>query len=301
MLISVNSSDQTVRPHDAGVSAPDIEALTESIGDGYKIHGDFLSAEVNGDGEDSNDRSFQSEHTSDSASILDRPVHSIQETAHILGLPLDLVQTWLDGDIKTRTLPVLRPKRTGSKVVSWGEFVGIALLREYREWKNRFNRLTLVLNALRSDWITPYPLALSRCYDSDKETVIRYQEAFLLPAGSSIIVHVGDHPRKHKDTSNLVLSTEARRFVRNVSFGSDGEVRQFHPAGPASPVVIDPMVCLGRASVEGVATERLWELHDVGESFVEIANGYELDVDLVKAAVSYEELHRFLTTHLPAF
>ena len=62
----------------------------------------------------------------------------------------------------------------------------------------------------------------------------------------------------------------------------------------ASPVVIDPLVRFGRPNVNGVATERLWELHDAGETIEQIAAGYDLAEELVRAAVAYEEQQRTL-------
>ena len=59
-------------------------------------------------------------------------------------------------------------------------------------------------------------------------------------------------------------------------------------------MVIDPLVRFGQPAVAGVATGRLWELYDAGESLDEIADAYELGVDDVKAAVAYEEQFRSL-------
>jgi uncharacterized protein (DUF433 family) len=59
-------------------------------------------------------------------------------------------------------------------------------------------------------------------------------------------------------------------------------------------VVIDPLVRFGRPSVQGVATERLWELFDAGESIAEISDGYDMTAELVAAAVAYEEQQRSL-------
>ncbi len=58
--------------------------------------------------------------------------------------------------------------------------------------------------------------------------------------------------------------------------------------------MIDPLVRFGRPSVQGVATERLWELFDAGESVDEIADGYDMAAELVAAAVAYEEQQRSL-------
>jgi uncharacterized protein (DUF433 family) len=43
-----------------------------------------------------------------------------------------------------------------------------------------------------------------------------------------------------------------------------------------------------------VATERLWELFDAGESVAQIADGYQMAGELVSAAIAYEEQQRSL-------
>ena len=94
----------------------------------------------------------------------------------------------------------------------------------------------------------------------------------------------------------VLLADEAKRFFEKVEFDppEDGHVRRIRPAGPASPVVIDPLVRFGRPSVGGVSTERLWELFDAGETVDEIAAGYEISAEEVRAAVAYEEQLRSL-------
>ncbi|MDQ6725059.1 MAG: DUF433 domain-containing protein [Actinomycetota bacterium] len=81
----------------------------------------------------------------------------------------------------------------------------------------------------------------------------------------------------------VLLAHDAQRFFKKVEFDppEQGDVRRLHPAGLASPVVIDPLVRFGRASVQGVATDRLWELFDAGESIEQIADGYEMPAEQI--------------------
>ena len=51
----------------------------------------------------------------------------------------------------------------------------------------------------------------------------------------------------------------------------------------------DPLVRFGRPSVQGMATERLWEQFDAGESIEQIADGYEMPTEEIRAAIAYEE------------
>lgn len=56
-------------------------------------------------------------------------------------------------------------------------------------------------------------------------------------------------------------------------------------------VEIDPELCFGRSAVAGtaVATERLYEIRLAGEMPERIAEGYELPLDDVNAAIRYED------------
>ncbi len=195
-------------------------------------------------------------------SVLERSVYGAIEAAGYLGLRADRVRAWLDGYDRAGTAypPVVRHAHTGSDIVTWGEFVELGYLREYRRTGVPLQKLRPVIEALRHQYATPYPLATARPFVMGRELVLELQEQHELPAAIAIVVRSGP---------TVALTAEVRRFFHKVEFdttGSDGAARRLRPAGPASPVVIDPLVRFGRPSVAGVATGRLWELHDAGES-----------------------------------
>lgn len=227
--------------------------------------------------------------TTSAVSILSRPVYGVSESARILGLRSDRVRAWLDGYERggVRYSPVIRESSTGDDIVTWGEFVELGYLREYRRNGVPLQRLRPVIDELRQDFGTPYPLATARPYVFGKELVLEVQERNQLPLAIAIVIRSGQH---------VMLASDAQRFYRRVEFdpGSDGDVRRLRPAGPASPVVIDPLMHFGRPSVGGVATERLWELFDAGETVDQIAGGYDMPDSLVMAAVAYEDQLRTL-------
>ena len=222
-------------------------------------------------------------------SILRRPVYGVAEAAGLLGLRADRTRAWLDGyeAARVRYPPVIRPKHTGDEIVTWGEFVELGYLREYRRKGVPLQRLRPVIDALRRELGTPYPLATAKPYVYDKELVLELQEKAGLPQAIAIVIRSGQE---------ILMAPETNRFFKKVEFdpGASGDALRLRPAGEASPVVIDPLVRFGRPSVQGVATDRLWELHDAGESFEEIADGYDLDIESVRAAVAYEEQFRSL-------
>ncbi|MGH9153023.1 MAG: DUF433 domain-containing protein [Acidimicrobiales bacterium] len=221
-------------------------------------------------------------------SILERPVYGVSEAAAILGLRAPRARAWLDGYTRHGVVypPVIRPDATGDDTVTWGEFVELGYLRSYRNKGVPLQRLRPVIDELRREFDTAYPLATAKPFVLGKELVLEAQERNGLPQAIAIVIRSGQQ---------ILLTDDASRFLRKVEFDPpDGDVRRMHPAGMASPVVIDPLVRFGRPSVQGVATERLWELFDAGESVDDIARDYEMAGEQIRAAIAYEEQLRSL-------
>lgn len=227
--------------------------------------------------------------TKRAVSILERPVYGILEAAGLLGLRPDRVWAWLDGYERRGTSypPVIRVEQTRDDVVTWGEFLELGYLREYRRKGVPLQRLRPVIDGLRKEFDTPYPLAAGKIYMHGREFVLKLQEKNNIPKSIAIVVPSGQ---------TIAFADEAMRFLKKVEFDppNEGDFRRLHPAGTASPVVIDPLLRFGRPTVEGVATERLWELFDAGESVKGIADGYDLATEFVRAAIAYEEQQRSL-------
>jgi uncharacterized protein (DUF433 family) len=219
--------------------------------------------------------------------VLDRPVYGLGEAASLLGLRTDRVRRWLDGYESKGTLyePVIRPAATHNEAVTWGEFVELGYLREYRKAGVSLQHLRPVVQSLRERFGTPYPLAHHRPYIDGKQLVLEIQQKHDIPPSIAMVITTGQE---------IMLAGPAERYFRKIDFaGTDFAVR-LHPAGDTSPVVIDPAMNFGHPVVRGVSTVRLWELKDAGEPVDHIAGNYELDPHVVEAAIAYEEQQRSL-------
>lgn len=94
------------------------------------------------------------------------------------------VRAWLDGYERrgVRYTPVIRETPSGDGIVTWGEFVELGYLREYCRCEVPLQRLRPVIDELRREFGTPYPLATNRPYVMGKELVLSIQERNELPA-----------------------------------------------------------------------------------------------------------------------
>ena len=210
--------------------------------------------------------------------VVDRELYGISDPALILRMPASTLRWWLEG--KAEHQPVIRPTRTGSGYISWGEFVEAGFLREYRLRGVPFQRLRHFVETLRMESGVPHPLAHAKPLVLGRGLVLEAQAAAQL-----------DDPVIYEAQSGQFLFAHAvEQYIERIDVAPKGEpwAERIHPAGRASPVVIDPEYAFGAPSVRGIRTEALVELLDAGEPSEEIASDYGLTPEDVKAAAAYE-------------
>jgi uncharacterized protein (DUF433 family) len=226
----------------------------------------------------------------DFLTLLDREVYDERLAAEVLGIAQPTLHYWLEGGNQRgrRYEPVLRPEATGSKVVTWGEFVEARYLREYRRTLGApLSSLRAFIQYLRAELNLSYPLARSRPWvGPDHRLFIVAQEEAGLP--TDLWAAVEPH------TGVTMLLPPAEAFLDRVEFDGDenGMVVRLRPAGPGSPVVIDPEVRFGSPAVNGIPTDALGEQVRAGDSIESIVQDFNLELDDVIAALDYERLRR---------
>lgn len=96
--------------------------------------------------------------------ILDREMYTEGAAARLLRVAPSTLHWWLEGR-PPRYRPVIRPEPTGSRVVTWAEFVEAGLLRSYRRDHDvPLKELRDFIDRLRDEFQVPYPLADRRPY-----------------------------------------------------------------------------------------------------------------------------------------
>lgn len=221
--------------------------------------------------------------------MLDRKLYTVPEAARLLGVPASTLTWWLEGrqqDGKQVYPPVIRPEPTGSREVTWGEFVEAGYLHAYRRQDVPLQQLRPVIDGLRREFGVPYPLAHFRPFVGEgRRLVLQIEDEAGVAPELRMVVAVA--------SGELLLTHPAESFLERVEFSPEGDqwAQRMYPAGRESVVVIDPEKAFGAPTVRGIRTEALAEPVDAGEPVEVVAEDFSLDVSEVKAALAYEWAH----------
>jgi len=202
--------------------------------------------------------------------------------ARLLRVAPGTLHYWLEGGTRGKRTykPVIREEATGSRTVTWAEFVEAGLLRQYRR-KHNVPMLELrgFIDRLRERLDVPYPLAHCRPYVGGRQLIFEAQNAAKLGADFALVAEV---------SGQYVLTPAAQEFFERVTWDGDIAVRWRPDANTDSQVIIDPDIRSGRPSVGGISTEILWEQTDAGEDERDLADTYGLTLAQVRWALAYE-------------
>lgn len=223
--------------------------------------------------------------------LLGRRTYSFPRVDELLDLAPGTAQRWIDGYSRKRTYePIVRTRHTGSQVATWGEFVECRFLAEYRAAGVPALHLRPIVQRLRAELQTPYPLASGRLW--------------LKPEGKEILARVqasvdSEDPDVYMVRTDDVLlpvdwgwSPSAGRFRESMRWSKrteDGPEALW--ADPESKQVeINPLRSFGAPVVRGVQTARLAELARAGDPPEMLADMYDLELAQVIAALDYEHV-----------
>lgn len=218
--------------------------------------------------------------------ILNREMYSEAEASRLLGVQQSTLHYWLEGGERRGKIykPIIRIEPSGTRVVTWAEFIEAGLLREYRRMHGvPMAQLRQFIESLRDGFGVPYPLAHETPLVSGRDLVERAQESAGLESDFWLVTAVG---------GQYLLTPPSDEFVRRVTWADDIAVGWRPHADPASPVRIDPDVRFGRPAVNGISTEAIWEQAEADATVSELAEMFDLKPAMVRWALAYENSAR---------
>jgi uncharacterized protein (DUF433 family) len=212
--------------------------------------------------------------------VLEREMYTEVEAARLLRMPGGTLHYWLEGGSRSRHTyaPILREQASGSRFVTWGEFVEAGLLRQYRkDLKVPMTEMRAFIEGLREKFDVPYPLAHFKPLSSGRDLVLQAQDKAGLDPQFGLVAEV---------KNQFVLLPAADAFLRRVEYVDEIAV-QWRPQEELR-VVFDPRRRFGAPTISGVSTHALWEAVDSGEDEQGVAELYQLSLSDVRQAVVYE-------------
>jgi uncharacterized protein (DUF433 family) len=215
--------------------------------------------------------------------ILQREMYSEGAAAALLGVAPSTLHWWLEGRVP-KYRPVIRAEPTGSRNVTWAEFVEAGLLRSYRRDHDvPLRELRDFIDRLRDEFQVPYPLADRRPYvGPGRRLLIDLQgRSALDPEFCLVAVANGQ----------AVLTAPGEEFFERVEWDGDVPATWRPHDDPGSLVRINPLVRFGRPAVGGISTEAIAGELEAGASAEEVAEDFGLGLEAVRWAHSYELAH----------
>lgn len=212
--------------------------------------------------------------------VLDREMYTEGTAAGLLRVAPSTLHWWLEGRAP-RYRPVIRAEPTGSRVVTWAEFVEAGLLRSYRRDHDvPLRELRDFIDRLRDEFQVPYPLADRRPYvGPGRKLLIDLQGRSKLDPDFCLVAVAN---------GQAVLTAPGEDFFERVEW-SGNEPATWRPHDdPGSPVRINPLMRFGKPAVGGISTEAIAGELEAGASAEEVAADFDLELEAVLWAHSYE-------------
>ena len=215
-------------------------------------------------------------------SLLDREVYVLSQVDRLLDIASGTAKRWIDGYERRgqRYEPLVRVERTGSDIVTWGEFVETRLIAEYRRHGINVARMRPAIMALRKEFATDYPLATAKPFldVEGRELVMRVQDEISLRPSLRFVVR--------NQQSMLALSMEVRRFQQDADYEDTSEVRRLRLLGTAT-VVMDPEYGFGEPTIKGrrLLVSAIAEAIEAGERREDIKQLWGITDEMVDDAL----------------
>lgn len=220
--------------------------------------------------------------------LLAYELYHLREAARVLKLSRNTLWRWLDGYQDVAGVahpPVVRAEPTGNEVVTWGELVELAFLKEYRSAVS-LQRLRPAVDRLRERSGLVCPLANRRPYahQGDLVEVDEVQREAGLPDDLMLVSRLRD--------GQLQWAPRFDLFQAKVEFADSGDMPalRLYPRGRDSGVLVDPLVGFGATTVNGIRTAALAELIRADEPFEQVMEWYGLGERLLREALEFEDV-----------
>lgn len=219
--------------------------------------------------------------------LLDRQTYPYAEVDRLVGLSHGTARRWINGYRRAGRdyEPILRERSADSEWATWGEFVEVRILAEFRDQNVSTLRLRQAVSALRRHFDLRHPLAYAKPYLA--------AEAGDLALSQGAIEADGDDAAMVVATGQLLLGRPGWAVIERANLALDGAGNSFASQLVLDPdfpdIVVNPNRRGGEPTFPGrrLTAARVASLVAAGEDEVSVAADFDLSVAEVRSAVEF--------------
>ncbi len=209
---------------------------------------------------------------------LNVPAYRVFEAARYARTSQQTIGNWerLRGDRAAVT------KRGEREALSYLQLIEVGVVAAMRKSSITLNKIREAREYLCKEFKADYPFARYRFKTDGKVLLMDYDQ--LVKTDKDKLLALNESGQL---AWNEILSALLHEFDYDSEIGT---VVRWRVAGYESPVRLDPRIAFGAPHVNGIATWVLRERWRSGESLRDIADDYEIQPQLVTAALQFEQV-----------
>jgi uncharacterized protein (DUF433 family) len=174
-------------------------------------------------------------------------------------------------------------------VLSFLDLIEACFVKVFLDHGVSLHTIRLVAEDAVALFKTTHPFCVKR-FETDGETILARLRDERAEGGERLL----DLKRRH-----FVFPAVFNPLLKTLDYDTSGDAVRWWPRGKETPVVLDPKRAFGAAIVERscVPTRALFDAHVAGETPDSIAKWFRVDLDEVRAAISFEKSLRRTAPH----
>lgn len=209
---------------------------------------------------------------------LNVPAYRIMEAARYARTSNQTIRNWekIRGDQSVVT------RRDEREALSYLQLIEVGVVAAMRNSGVKLNTIRDARKYLSEEFNSPYPFAQYRFKTDGKELFLDYDQ--IVKSEKDKLLNVTEHGQY---AWNRILSGLLQEFEYEADIET---VLRWRVDGMDSPIRIDPRIAFGSPHVNGIATWVLRDRWKSGEGIGDIADDYDIAIDLVTAALRFERV-----------
>ncbi|MEM6888462.1 MAG: DUF433 domain-containing protein [Pseudomonadota bacterium] len=217
-------------------------------------------------------------HTAFWKDRLSIPAYRVSEAAEYADISPQTISAWGRHNSQKRAATNSRASKLG---LNFLELIEVAIVAELRREGVSLNRIRDARKYFSEALDSRYPFALEKFKTDGVNIFLDFSDKEGRPLDDRLVAA--------DELGQLVWADFLQKSLREFWY-DDGLAVRWYVNGEDSKVVIDPRICFGSPSIEGVMTRAIKNEWANGVAIAEIAEDYSISTEVVVEALTFEKV-----------